>query len=388
MAGVTVDSGMTPGQGEEGMIEDGAGPGIDAMTDRALSGLKTGSSVIGIGGGIEIILMTDGTVCRNGVEDPGGMAGDTVDSRMPALEREVSVIKDRTLPGIDGMTLGAVAWKTHLRMVRIRGGVEIRGMTAVAVGGQSGELVIAMAGITVDGGMTPGQGEEGMIEDGAGPGIDAMTDRALGGLKTGSSVIGIGGGIEIILMTDGTVCRNGVEDPGGMAGDTVDSRMPALEREVSVVEYGTLPGINGMTLGAVAWKTHLRMVRIRGGVEIRGMTAVAVGGQSGELVIAMAGVTVDSGMTPGQGEEGMIEDGAGPGIDAMTDRALSGLKTGSAVIGIGGGSEILLMTDGTVCRNGVEDPGGMAGDTVDTACPPWSGKFPWSNTAPSQALMV
>ena len=94
-----------------------------------------------------------------------------------------------------------------------------------------------------------------MIEYGAGPGIDAMTDRTFRGLETCGGVVGIGGGTEISLMTGSTFGRNGVEDPGGMAGGTVYSRMAPLEREVSVVEYGAFPGINGMTLGAVAGKS-------------------------------------------------------------------------------------------------------------------------------------
>ena len=54
------------------------------------------------------------------------------------------------------MTLRAVAGKPGEEMARFGGGIIIRCVAAIAVSGQSGELIIGMAAIAVDGGVPAG----------------------------------------------------------------------------------------------------------------------------------------------------------------------------------------------------------------------------------------
>ena len=138
------------------------------------------------------------------------------------------MIEYRTLPSIYIVTDFTIAWEPHLRMVRIRGAVEVLGVTAVAVRRQPRELVTDMTGITVDGGVTTGQGEEIMIEDGTLPGIDGMAGLAFGGQEPGRCVLRIGGGVKIRLMTGGAVGRKSGKYPATMTLITVDSSMSSL----------------------------------------------------------------------------------------------------------------------------------------------------------------
>ncbi len=112
-------------------------------------------------------------------------------------------------------------------------------------------------------------------------------------------MIRIGCGVEIILMADRTVRWNGIEHTTGMTGGTVDGRVTAGQREAAVVEYRAFPGIDGMTLLAVAREAGIDMIRIGGGVEVVRMTIVAVRGQSRELIADVAGITIYRCVTTG-----------------------------------------------------------------------------------------
>ncbi len=144
--------------------------------------------------------------------------------------------------------------------------------------------------------------------------------------------------VEILEVAGGAGVRGQIKVVVDVAGGAGNSNVRARQRKRRrvVIEFCPGPTGSGMAQNTVGRKLALYVVRIRGGIKIHRMAAVAVRRCSCKSPVHMAGIAGYARMGAGQrkfGEGIVVEFRAGPADGRMTDRALLG-KAGTHVIGI------------------------------------------------------
>lgn len=239
--------------------------------------------VIGHLGGI-VVLMAINTTERSEITGYGM----TLDALIPfilvfsAVYREILliVVKSGRRPGAGGMTFLAGGWVTFRKVVRVIRRIVIRRMASEA--GIGGVVVVAVVTIhTGDCGMRPVQNPERIVDRERSRlpvRRSSVAHRAIRRQVQGN-VVGVGTRVVIRCMT----ARAGVRRVGIIAvvtGVTIvgDGNMRSGKRIIyTMVKRGRHPGRLAVASGAIGRELRSRVVRIRGRIVIRRVTAKAVG---------------------------------------------------------------------------------------------------------------
>jgi len=147
----------------------------------------------------------------------------------------------------------------------------------------------------------------GMVEVHVHPRTGVVAGGASGG-ESRRDVVGIAGGGPVLGMATQAIHRCPLEAAAYVAGGTVQRGVHAGEGkagEAQVIEFGSEPGVHAVTLLAGSGKTGGGMIGIRGLLELRRVTAEAIGGEPLELAhgrILMAAVALQQGVRAHQWE--------------------------------------------------------------------------------------
>ncbi len=150
------------------VIKSGSGPGGGVVAGRAFPG-EARLHMVGISGSGKVVCVATVAVRRSASETPARVAVHTVGLRMGPDEckaGESGMIKSRTLPGVEPVTLFAFERQFRRLMVRSPGGSVILGMTGDAVGAQTREPARCrtfVARVAIDCRMSPQQGEAVLV---------------------------------------------------------------------------------------------------------------------------------------------------------------------------------------------------------------------------------
>jgi len=280
--------------------------------------------VVGIRGAGEIRLVAGIAVGRNCREVVIHVAGRAGHGFVRARQREggLAVVKDCACPGRCRMANHTIRREARRLVIGICGPVVILGVTSIAVGGQSGEVVVHVACGAGHGFVRAGQREGGLvvIEDRARPSGGGMAGLARGG-EARLSMVGTGGAVVILGVAGIAVGRNGREVVIHVARSAGHCGVRASQREGSlvVVKDGARPGRRVMANHTSCGQARGLVIGISGPVVILGVAGIAIRGRAREDIIDVAGGAGHGFVRTGQRERSLIviEGGARPGSSVV-----------------------------------------------------------------------
>jgi len=340
VAGRTDTLGVAVANGKPGVIERRSGPNRSCVA-RITGRREPGGRVVGIVGPLVVHLVTGITVGRKSgvvvvhVTTRAGRAGVRAAQRKPRV-----VMIKRTLGPNHGVVAHlAVGRKTQLNMIDRRQGIVEIGLVARHAGGAPQTVIVTdVAGSAGRAYVRASQGKagRGVVEGRPRPRGGRMAYRTVGG-KCRRHVAGIGGALEIALMTSDTRRVRQLEVVIDVAGSAGHAHVRPGQRKPGevVVKGGVGPGCGRMARLAIRGKATEHVIGIRSALEIRHVTGGASGtcGRQIEVVIHMAGSAGHAHVRAGQRKSrgAMVKVGHQPGIDPVAGLAIGG-KAGRHVI--------------------------------------------------------
>ena len=201
-------------------------------------------------------------------------------------ELGLTVVERCACPTRGRVAEGAIRRETGLRVIRIRGPVEIPDMTRAAIIRHRVEVAVHMALGTRHTRVRSGQRERslGVIERRALP-IRGAVAQGTVGRKSSRLMIRIGGPVEIIQMAARAVGRRGRKRPADMALIAGQRGMCPRQRKLRgrMVERCVFPLRGVVALGAIRGEPRQLMIRICRVVEVCDVTGGAICRRPGEF---------------------------------------------------------------------------------------------------------
>lgn len=212
---------------------------------------ETGGDVIGVGGLVEIRLVTTDAGCRCSLVLSVHVTLRAHQRLMSSSQREsgCSVIELRAGPGGGVVALRARGGESGGNVIGVLRVVEVCLVTTDAIRGSALELSIGVAlvaGQRQVGARKSEASHRGVVELGAGPCRRAMALLASRG-EARSHVIRVHRGVEFLLVTAYAIRRIAMEVPADVACNTFETCVSTGECEAceAVVELRALPRVHG-----------------------------------------------------------------------------------------------------------------------------------------------
>jgi CO dehydrogenase/acetyl-CoA synthase epsilon subunit/predicted nucleic acid-binding Zn finger protein len=264
------------------MVKRGRCPCLIRMTDYAIR-TKITRNVIRIRSCVEVRLVTADASVRSIIEVPVDMALRAIvrDGYVRARDRpNGGMIKWRRRPCLIRVALNTIRWELRRYVIRICGRVEIRLVTTDASIRSIIEVAVDMAFRTIvrDGNVCACDWPNGvMVKNGRHPRLIRVANYAIR-TKITRNVIRIRGRVEIRLMTADASIRCIIEIAVNMAFRAIvgDGHVCARDRpNGGMIKWRRRPRLIRVALNTIRRELRCYVVRIRGRVEIRLMTADA-----------------------------------------------------------------------------------------------------------------
>ena len=207
------------------------------------------------------------------------------------IDGELAMSGGGARPTGGGVTCGAGGRVIRRGMVWVVGGLVLRLMARIAVGGRASVHIIDVAGSAGHGYMGAGKGKRCVVvvERSGAPGRCGMAD--ITGLRVAASdVVGVGGVVEVRQMAGDTSRGQGGILTIRMACGARQRKMRAGKSPtgLGVIENRAEPVGGGMAERAILGECRDDVIGIGGLVELGEMTPLALGRRSGELTVQMA----------------------------------------------------------------------------------------------------
>jgi hypothetical protein len=250
--------------------------------------------VIGIRSPREVLLVARIAVCWRAREEVVDVARRARNAYVRPGQREprLVVVELGAVPRRCGVTGGAGRGEVRRNVVRIAGTREVRLVAAVAIGGQRWVVIVDVTLSAGDRHVRARQRERclAVVKLRTTPGRGAVARRA-GGREADHGMRGAICVVEVGLVASEAV---GGKRAGVIVVDValgaVDRHVGACQRELCgvVIKCGACPRGSRMADRAIGRESAGGVRRARGGVEIRLVAGIAIGGRRAEVVVSVA----------------------------------------------------------------------------------------------------